>query len=139
MNDLFPSRRNLMNLGKRILDDPFDNLFLDTSDFSVDIKEKDDAYTLEADLPGLTKEDIELHYHDNILSINAHQESSKEEKDEESNYIRRERSTRSYSRQFLLKNIDEEAVDASFENGVLTVHLPKKEKEEPKAKQIEIK
>ena len=138
MNELFPSRRDFINLNKGILDNAFDNLFSDTSDFKVDITEKNDLYKLEADLPGLTKDDIQINYDDNILSIHAHQETSHEEKDEEENYVRRERSSRSYSRQFLIKNIDEDSIQAKFENGVLTVDLPKKENAEQKRKQIEI-
>ncbi|SFH63817.1 Hsp20/alpha crystallin family protein [Pisciglobus halotolerans] len=138
MNNLFPSRRDFMNMNRNFFGDSFDQLFTDAGDFSVDIKEKDKAYTLEADLPGLTKEDIQLDYRNNVLSISAHQETGKDEKDEEGNYIRRERSTRSYSRQFLLRDIDEENITAKFENGVLTVDLPKKETEEPKTKRIDI-
>lgn len=138
MNDLFPSRRSLMNLNRGFFNDTLDNFFSNSEDFSVDIKEKENAYTLEADLPGLTKEDIQLDYTNNVLSISAHQETNKEEKDDDGNYIRRERSSRSYSRQFLIKNVDEDAIKASFENGVLTVELPKKEEDTPETKKIEI-
>ncbi|MDN6626106.1 MAG: Hsp20/alpha crystallin family protein [Pisciglobus halotolerans] len=138
MNDLFPSRRDFMNLNRGIFGDTFDNIFTDTADFSVDIKEKEQSYQLEADLPGLTKDDIQLDYEDNVLSISAHQETGKDEKDEEGNYIRRERSSRSYKRQFLIKDINQDDIKASFENGVLTVDLPKKEQKEPKTKKIDI-
>lgn len=138
MNNLWPSRRGLRNLDKGFLGDTFDNLFTDDADFDVDIEETDTAYKVEADLPGLTKEDIKLDYTDNVLSINAHQETETEEKDEKRNYIRRERSSRSYSRQFLIKNVDEAAISANFENGVLTIDLPKKEKDDSKTKRIEI-
>ena len=138
MNDLFPSRRDFMNLNRGFFGDTFDNIFTDTADFSVDIKEKEQSYQLEADLPGLTKDDIQLDYEDNVLSISAHQETGKDEKDEEGNYIRRERSSRSYKRQFLIKDIDQENIKATFENGVLTVDLPKKEQEGPKTKKIDI-
>lgn len=138
MNDLFPSRRGLMNLNRSIFGDTFDNLFTDDADFDVDIEETDTAYKVEADLPGLGKEDIKLDYTDNILSISAHKETETEEKDTERNYIRRERSSRSYSRQFLIKNVDEGAITANFENGVLTIDLPKKEKDDSETKRIEI-
>lgn len=138
MNDLFPSRRGLMNLNRSIFGDTFDNLFTDDADFDVDIEETDTAYKVEADLPGLRKEDIKLDYTDNILSISAHKETETEEKDTERNYIRRERSSRSYSRQFLIKNVDEGAITANFENGVLTIDLPKKEKDDSETKRIEI-
>lgn len=138
MNNLFPSRRDLMNVNRGLFGDTFDNFFTPDSDFNVDIRENDDAYKVEADLPGLSKEDIKLDYTDNVLSIRAHQEMETEEKDTESNYIRRERSSRSYSRQFLLENVDAEAIKANFENGVLTLDLPKKEKDESETKRIEI-
>lgn len=138
MTNLFPSRRGLMNLNRGFLGDTFDNLFTDDADFDVDIEETGTEYKVQADLPGLKKEDIQLDYTDNVLSISAHQETETEEKDEEKNYIRRERSSRSYSRQFLIKNVDESAITASFENGVLMVGLPKKEKDDPKTKRIEI-
>lgn len=86
----------------------------------------------------MSKDSIQLKYEDNVLSIGATQEESKDEKDDKGNYIRRERSTKSYSRQFLLKNVNEEEINASFENGVLTVTLPKKDSDETTPKQIEI-
>ncbi|MDN6731283.1 MAG: Hsp20/alpha crystallin family protein, partial [Atopostipes suicloacalis] len=130
--------RGFRRWNKNFLDSPFDSFFTDATDFSVDIKEKKDNYTLEADLPGIPKENIHLDYTDNIFSIDAHQETEQEEKDEEGNYIRRERTSRSYSRQFLLKNIDETNIEASFKNGVLTVDLPKKEKKASETNKIEI-
>lgn len=89
-------------------------------------------------MPGIEKENIQLDYTDNIFSIDAHQETEQEEKDEKENYIRRERTSRSYSRQFLLQNIDETGIKANFENGVLIVDLPKKEIDEPETNRIEI-
>jgi len=138
MNNLFPSRRDFMNLNRHFFGNSFDNFFTDNADFSVDIKEADDAYTLEADLPGLTKEDIQLDYSNNVLSIRAEQEVDTEEKDDESNYVRRERSSRSYARQFLIKDIDEDNITAKFENGVLTVDLPKKDGSDQETKKIDI-
>lgn len=138
MNNLFPSRRRMRHLNRSLWDQGFDNFLMDDADFSVDIKENDKAYTVVADLPGLDKENIDLNYENNVLSIRAHQEREEEEKHEEGNYIRRERSTRSYSRQFLIENVDEEKIGASFENGVLTIDLPKKERETESRKRIEI-
>lgn len=138
MKELFPSRRSLMNFNKGFLGDTFDDLFANIDHFSVDIKENEEAYTLKADLPGVSKEDIQLDYTDNVFTVGAHQETKKDEEDDEGNYIRRERSSRSYSRQFVLKNVNEEGIKATFENGLLKVELPKKEEEEPKTKKIEI-
>lgn len=118
--------------------DYFDRFFTDEGNFNVDIKENDDAYMLEADLPGLDKENIQLDYNNNVLSIRAEQEVSTEAKDEDSNYIRRERSSRSYNRQFLIKDVDEDKITAEFENGVLKVQLPKKEVDAQETKKIDI-
>ncbi|MGP6139863.1 MULTISPECIES: Hsp20/alpha crystallin family protein [unclassified Jeotgalibaca] len=139
MSNWFPSRRNLWDLGKSNFDDAFDQFFRNNEgNFNTDIKELDDKYVLEADLPGLAKEDIHLDYRDNILSISAKSEMGKDETDEKGNYIRRERSMRSYSRQFLLRDVDEENVTATFKDGVLTVELPKKEPETPTTRRIDI-
>jgi len=138
MNNLFPSRRDFMDMNRNFMGDYFDRLFTDAGNFNVDIKENDDGYMLEADLPGLDKENIQLDYSNNVLSIRAQQEMSTEEKDEESNYIRRERSSRSYNRQFLIKNVDEDNITAEFENGVLKVQLPKKEVDGQETKKIDI-
>lgn len=138
MSNLFPAGRDFMNFGKNFFEDPFDHLLPSTANFNVDIRDEEDAYIVEAELPGMAKDAIQLKYEDNVLSIGATQETSKDEKDDEGNYIRRERSTKSYSRQFLLKNVKEEGIDAAFENGILTVTLPKKVSDETAPKQIEI-
>lgn len=138
MSDLFPAGRDFMNFGKNFFEDPFDHLLPSTANFKVDIREEVDSYILEAELPGMAKDAIQLKYEDNVLSIGATQETSKDEKDDEGNYIRRERSTKSYSRQFLLKNVKEEDIVANFENGILKVTLPKKAADETTPKQIEI-
>jgi|SRR5699024_7499707 len=138
MNNLFPTRRDLMDLNKHFMGDSFDRFFANADNFNVDIKENEDGYTLEADLPGLSKENIDLDYSNNVLSIRAQQEMSTEEKDDESNYIRRERSTQAYNRQFLIKDVDEDNITAEFENGVLKVQLPKTETDDHQTKKIDI-
>ena len=138
MNNLFPTRRDFMDMNRHFMGDSFDQFFMNSGDFNVDIKENEEAYIVEADLPGLAKEDIELDYSNDVLSIRAHKEMSTEEKDDESNYIRRERSSRSYNRQFLIKHVDEENITAEFNNGVLKVQLPKTENDGKDTKKIEI-
>lgn len=138
MNDLFPSRNRMMNLNRGLFGDAFDNFFTNESDFSVDIQEMDDAYLVEADLPGLEKENITLDYKDNMLSIRARQEQEVDEKDKEGRYIRRERSSRAYARQFLIENVKEEEITANFDNGVLTINLPKTDEKKTETKRIEI-
>ncbi|WP_277631287.1 Hsp20/alpha crystallin family protein [Atopococcus tabaci] len=138
MYDMFPGRRDFMDFSRRLFDDMFDPSFGNAAGFNTDIRETDNEYILEADLPGMAKENIHLEYHDNVLSIAAQQEEGKDETDEEGNYLRRERTSRSFRRQFLLRDVDEHNIAASFENGVLTVHLPKKEPQAPTSRRIDI-
>ncbi|WP_446898142.1 heat shock protein Hsp18 [Clostridium sp. LBM24168] len=94
--------------------------------FKVDLKETDDAYLIEADLPGIKKESIDLDYSDNYLTISAKRDNSREEKNE--NYVRQERSYGEFRRSFYVDNVDKNTISASFENGVLKINLPKLEK-----------
>lgn len=106
--------------------------------FRTDIRETENEYVLEADLPGFAREDIDLSIENGYLTISAEHKTNSEEKDEKGNYIRRERSYGSYSRRFDISGIDEEAISASFKNGVLEINLPKEAEKENKAKKIEI-
>ena len=85
------------------------------------------SFELKAELPGLTKDDINLSYKDNYITIAAKKEDSKDEKDDNGNYIRRERYSGSMSRSFYIDNIDEAKCTAAFKDGILTVTMPKKE------------
>ncbi|MCT4632947.1 MAG: Hsp20 family protein [Firmicutes bacterium] len=91
--------------------------------FSVDVMEFEDKYIIEADLPGFLKENVEIEYENNYLTIKA----SKEDKyqDSEMNFIRRERKNGVFRRSFLVENIDVEHVEAVFKNGVLMISVKK--------------
>ena len=97
--------------------------------FSTDIKDNGDHYTLEADLPGVKKDDIKLDLTDNVLTINAERHSEYEEKDKKGNYVRCERSYGSYARSFDISGIKAEGIKASYNDGVLSLTLPKKDVE----------
>ena len=92
--------------------------------FRTDISETADGYKLEADLPGFRKEDIHM--------------DSNDEKDGKGDYIRRERYYGSYSRSFNVSEIDVENIKAAYENGVLTLTMPKKAPVKPESKHLEI-
>lgn len=108
-------------------------------EFKTDIREKDGKYLLEADLPGFRKEDIRISLEGGYMTITAVRKAEKEEKDEKGKYIRSERSFGSFSRTFDMTGVDCEKIDASYKDGVLTVMMPKKEKEEKKDHLIEIR
>ena len=115
--------------------DDFDDMNVKPVNMKCDIYEKDGNYCIEMDLPGYDKKDIDINFDNKYLTITASKEE--EEKDEEKNYIRRERSYGSYKRQFFLGDINEEEIKAEFNNGILKVVVPKKEVIDTK-KKIEI-
>ena len=108
---------------------PIASIFSDTGfsgkSFNVDVKDNGDSYELKAELPGFAKEDVHLSYKDNYLSISANKEESKDEKDDQGNFIRRERYCGSMSRSFYIDNIDENKCNADFKDGILTITMPK--------------
>lgn len=141
MMSMFPTRRGPRGFGRDLFNgdnDFFDSFFSDVTPIKTDIRETEEAYILDAELPGFSKEDIDIEYDNNVLTISANVESGMEESDEEGTYIRRERSTRSFSRQFIVENIKSDEISASFENGVLTIDLPKSEPDSQESKRIEI-
>ena len=90
----------------------------------VDLEDKGDHYELTADLPGFSKEDVEISINDKIMTIHAEKSESSESR--EKNYICRERRSGSFSRSFDISGIDADAISGSFKEGVLTVLMPKK-------------
>jgi len=103
---------------------------------SVDIYENKDQIVLEAELPGMRPEDVDISIENNVLTI--HGERKFEKKDEQDNFHRVERSYGSFTRSFTLPpTVTSENVDASFDNGVLKLSLAKRE--EAKPRRIEIK
>ncbi len=107
--------------------------------FSTDIKDNGDSYTLEADLPGVKRDDIKLDLTDNVLTINAERHSEYEEKDKKGNYVRCERSYGSYQRSFDTTGIDTDNIEAEFVDGVLKLTLPKIKEVKPESRRLEIK
>ena len=125
-----------MNLNPRSfnLDDFFNN-YEKPNNMKCDIYEKDGDYHIEMDIPGFKKEDINIECDKGYLTITA--EKSNEEKEEDKNYIRRERSYGKYQRSFYLGDINSEKIKAEFKQGMLKVVIPKSEEIETK-KHIEI-
>ena len=103
---------------------------------SVDIYENKDQIVIEAELPGMKREDFELSVENNVITLRG--ERQFEKKDESDNYHRVERAYGSFTRSFTLPNtVSAEGATADYRNGVLRVALPKRE--ETKARRIEIK
>ena len=103
----------------------------------TDIQDKGECYVIEAELPGYTKDEINVEVNDDILTISAekHAESNEEGKN---GYIRRERYYGSVSRSFNISEVEAGAITAKNENGILTLTLPKKKEQIPQSHKIEI-
>jgi HSP20 family protein len=103
---------------------------------NVDIYENKDQIVLEAELPGMNREDFDLSIENNVITLRG--ERRFEKKDESDNYHRVERAYGSFTRSFTLpQTVTGEGATAEYKNGVLRVTLPKRE--EVKARRIEIK
>jgi len=109
------------------------------SAFRTDIRDTGDAFLLEADLPGMKKEDIHIDIDGDRLSISAQRNAVKEEKDEDGGYVRCERSFGSFSRSFDISGIRAEDISAAYEDGVLKLTLPKQSKSVPASRRLEIR
>lgn len=106
----------------------------------TDVRETENSYELDIDLPGFKKDEINVELKDGYLSINASKGLDKEQKDKEGRYIRQERYVGSCSRSFYVgDNTDAKDVSAKFEDGILKLSLPKPAlKELPKQSSIMI-
>ena len=92
----------------------------------TDIRQTDEAYLLETEMPGVKKEDIELIRENGVLTISV--KTSAPENDE--GYVRRERLFGELKRSFVLDNIDEDTISAKLDSGILYISLPKMKREQ---------
>ena len=98
---------------------------------NTDIRETDDGYELDIDLPGFRKDEIQAELKDGFLTVSAAKGLDKEEKNNKGEYIRRERYTGSMSRSFYVgEHLNEEDIKAKYEDGILKLSVPKKEVKE---------
>ena len=131
MNDLFDDFGDVFEFSPA-----FRKQVAATRNISSDIKELADGYQIEMELPGFAKEEVKAQLKDGYLTITAeHIAENKEENNEEGQkkeavkYIRRERYYGKCQRSFFVgKNVTEEDINAKFENGILTMYVPKEVK-----------
>ena len=126
-NYITPRRSN--NLFDEAFDDFFRPFYMDSEStfMKTDIKETNNSYVMDVEMPGLDKKDISLKFESGYVTISA----KKEEREDDGKYLRRERAT-SYSRSYYMGDVDEKQIKAKYENGVLTVTVPKERLEEVK-------
>lgn len=105
----------------------------------LDIQETENEYSVAVELPGIAKDDIEVEVsEDNVVEIFGRKAEEKSEI--KGNYLKQERSERSFHRSFALPvEIDQDRIEAHVENGILSLKLPKKAETPRKAKKVEVK
>ena len=132
---------NFFDEMEKLFEDFWGNSLIDTPvvnsrRFSVDISEKNDKFLVEAELPGIKEDDLEVKLDRDVLTISAERNEEKEKEDK--NYYRREIRSGRFERRFRLPdNIDKEEIKADLKNGILKIDLPKTEKSET-VKKIDI-
>ncbi len=105
--------------------------------FDIDLSEKDDEYVIKATLPGLKPEEIDIAIHDDVLTISG--ETKHENQREEQQYVTRERSYGSFMRRIVLPTpIHDSTADATLNNGVLTIRLPKSGESKSRVRHLKV-
>ena len=130
---------SLQNRINRIFDDtlrdlsPFDGEEIERGTWApaVDIYESNDSYSVKVDLPGISKDDIQVDLHDSTLTIKG--EKKFEDEVSRDNYLRMERAYGTFVRSFTLpKSVDADKIQAKYKEGVLELTIPKKEEAKPR-------
>ena len=133
------------NLFDDFMDDNFERNFFGSRNplygkhsknlMKTDVKETDNGYELDIDLPGFKKDEITAHLEDGYLTVSAAKGVDKDEKDKEGRYIHRERYSGSMTRSFYVGNaVTEQDIKAKYEDGILSLSIPKKDPKAVEAK-----
>ncbi len=134
-NDLIRSEDVFDRFFNNYFDDffrPWETVTLQHNNFKVDILEDEGYYLVEADMPGFTKDDLEISYENHYLTIKAQKEESIETRKEQ--FVRRERQCGVFSRTFYMESIDVDSIDANFKDGLLSIKIPKTTDNNPQPK-----
>jgi len=128
----YTPNRSLRDL-QREVDDIFDRFFGRTGDSGsssavwapqTDLVETDTAYRIDLDVPGMTKEDININLQNNTLTVRGTRSTERKKEGEE--YVRVERAMGNFHRTFTLpETVDADSIEAKYDNGVLRIHVPK--------------
>lgn len=129
-NDFFGFDR----LFEEFLNDPFFTRF--NTPLRADIRETEKEWIIDAELPGVDKNCINVEVNDGYLTISV--EQNEEINEERENYVRRERAYGSFKRSFYLDNVKEDDIKAVYKDGILSVSLPKAEPENKRKVKIDV-
>lgn len=127
---MFPGEHGLRSLTSDLIPGGFPN------GFRVDVEDTEEAYVVTAELAGVAKEDIDVQFEDDRLTIAVEHRESEEKK--ERNYVHKETREWSASRSVILRGVDAGSVSAKMSDGVLAITLPKAEEEKPETNKVTI-
>jgi HSP20 family protein len=120
-----------------VLNDSFLPSFVSSNSYiKTDIRETEKEFIIEAEIPGVKKEDIKIDLRDDTLTIGV--ERKEETNEERKDYIRRERRYGSFCRSFYVENVKNDEIKAKYNDGLLSVTLPKQEEAREKKREISI-
>ena len=132
------SRKNELGFwGDTFFDDFFPTYRKNELTMKKDVKENEKNYELDIELPGVNKDNIDINLEDGYLNVSYRVENKKD--DEHGKYIRKERYYGSMSRSYYVGDVNKENIEASYDNGVLTILVPKEEEPKKEVKKITIK
>ena len=145
MFDLVPfgkRREDMLSQWMKSFQDVFEDDLLtpfkgSTLSFRTDIRENDKAYLVEAELPGLQKENIDIDYAAPYLTIKAIQQQERQEENTDQRMVRKERRYGEYVRRFYVQDIEEDQIQATLKDGILLLTIPKKQRSEGRRIQID--
>ncbi|MBR6780268.1 MAG: Hsp20/alpha crystallin family protein [Clostridia bacterium] len=109
-----------------------------TPSMRTDVTETENAYLLDIELPGFAKEEIGISVEGDYMTVSAERKTESQENDSENRVIRSERRTGKCARTFDVSTVDAQNISAKYENGVLSVTLPKKQPDTPAVQTVEI-
>ena len=137
--DPFQELVDMRNIMDRMLERSFatpEEGWRGTWDLPLDVMEDQDEYVVKASIPGINPDDLDITYNDKTLTIRGQVKGDEEKK--EARYHLRERWSGSFARSITLPvNVRADKIQATCENGILTLHLPKTEEVKPKKIQIQ--
>ncbi|MCO4328628.1 Hsp20/alpha crystallin family protein [Staphylococcus hyicus] len=135
---LKPFNHSIFDMNPSDIFKDFGQGLMQSQAFKTDISEREDAYMVRAELPGMEKSDINVDFDHNVLTIVAAHNESNDKENEDGVIVHRERRTSSVKRQFTFNHVERDAIRASYDNGILEITLPKTQHSETSTSRIPI-